>query len=191
MDRGRPHLVQEAGFADWRSIYGDVDNVAAAMIAACVARTLPHRVYNVGDAVLSMREIVERVQSFAGWEGRYLTPSRKELPDALREPWRVEHWLAIDTSRIRRDFEWEPAIGLDETFRRTLAWEREVRDGPKPDLLVFPQHPQHPPLLLREAELVENEPKSGHYGIQRAIQHHGEGLAELLDCHDYPYLLIC
>ncbi len=129
MDRGRPHIVHDDGYANWQSTYGDVDNVAGAITAACSATELPSRTYNVGDEVLPIRALVDHVAAFADWRGRYLTPSRETLPDALVEPWDVRHWLVIDTDRIRDELGWAPEVGLRDTLERTLRWERGASEG--------------------------------------------------------------
>ncbi len=55
------------------------------------------------------------------------------------------------------------------------AWRRnqgQVRQFAERDLLVLPEHPEHPPLLFGESELAEYLPKPGHHCVQRPVKHH-------------------
>ena len=131
MRAGRPAIVLETGFAAWTSTYGHVDNVADGM-AEAVTRATPHSVYNVGDWVLSLRQLAEHVAAIERWDGRIVTAEREALPETLREDWAVEHWLACDSSRIRDDLAWTAPIGLEDALRAALAWEH-AHPGPVPE----------------------------------------------------------
>ena len=62
---------------------------------------------------------------------------------------------------------------------------REILEGGsqlgKRHFLDVPEDPQYPPLLLGNAKLLEDLPKPGHNGVERAVEHHGQGAAELLN----------
>lgn len=130
MTSGKASVLLEEGQATWHWTRGFVDNVAAAVALVVTERRSTGRIYNLGDEpTLTEREWVERIAVVAGWRGEVAAVPRAELPYDLRQPvdWRYDLWT--DTSAMRSEFGYTPAVSLDEALRRTVDWERSECAG--------------------------------------------------------------
>src|SRR5580658_1437159 len=73
IDDGRPAILMQEEFAQWRALRGYVENVAAAIALAVVSPQAAGRIYNVAELeAFSELEWAERVARSAGWNGRVL-----------------------------------------------------------------------------------------------------------------------
>jgi nucleoside-diphosphate-sugar epimerase len=130
---GRPGILLQEEQATWRWSRGYVGNVAAAIALAVADVRTVHRVFNVGDnPVFSERAWVERIGAAAGWRGRVVAASARELPHHLKQPfdWRYELWT--DSSSIRKELGYVEPIPLDAALERTVDWERTTLEGIEP-----------------------------------------------------------
>jgi nucleoside-diphosphate-sugar epimerase len=125
MDDQRSAIVMDADVAQWRAPRGFVENVALAIALAAMSDRARGRVYNVaateGDTEL---EWAQKVAKVAKWNGEFVVLPSDETPEHLRMPGNLaQHWLA-DSARIRTELGFAERVGVDESIRRTLAWER-------------------------------------------------------------------
>jgi UDP-glucose 4-epimerase len=94
-----------------------VDEAVAAMLLAGEAETLPSRAYNVGGPEpLSLGEIAATASRLANTP----PPVYREFPDE-RKAIDIGSYYT-DSSRIRDDLGWKPAIRFEEGMRRTLDY---------------------------------------------------------------------
>jgi nucleoside-diphosphate-sugar epimerase len=135
MDNGRPSILLEETFANWRWTRAYVENVAAAVVLVVQDARAIGRIYNVGDEGLSYADWVREVGRAAGWQGEVIVVPDGRLPEELRPPGADYHQdLIADTSRIRWELGYVEPIDREEALRRTIAWERAERTlgGPRP-----------------------------------------------------------
>ncbi|HEX9039279.1 MAG TPA: NAD-dependent epimerase/dehydratase family protein [Ktedonobacterales bacterium] len=126
MDDGRPAILLDAAEARWRWTHGYVDDVAHAITLAALDPRSAGRVYNVGERLaLSLEERVRAVAQAAGWHGQLALIPAGALPEPLRLGVMVGHDLISDTSRIRAELDYAELTSIEESYQRTIAWERE------------------------------------------------------------------
>ena len=121
----------------WRWSRGYVENVAAAIALAATHPAAAGRVYNVGDEpALTVKEWVEHIGSAAAWNGKIRSVPDGYLPAHLStHPMDWRHDWVVDTGRIRRELGYAEPIGREETFKRTIRWQRE--HSPQADASQF------------------------------------------------------
>lgn len=118
-------------------VYGDGRNVRDWLFVEDHARALelivrkgePGRVYNVGaDAEMSNIDIVRAV---CGWMDEFVpdSPHRPHADLMAFVPDRPGHdrRYAIDSSRVRKELGWRPALDLHEGLGHTVRWYLENR----------------------------------------------------------------
>lgn len=128
IDDGRSRILIGERRAAWRWTRGYVENVADAIALAATDERAAGRVYNVGDAdAMSEREWACGISEAAGWAGELVVVPDKELPAHLRAPYRFEHHLHSDTSRIRRELDYTDRVPRREALQQTVAWQRTTR----------------------------------------------------------------
>lgn len=132
MDDQRPAIVLEEGYADWRSTYGFVDNVAACLAQACLDPRATGRVYNVADWDLSMEELARAVAADTGWRGRIVRRAQEALPTSLHAGIETSQSLVVSGARIAAELDLGPRVPLAEAIARTVAWERLNPPDPIP-----------------------------------------------------------
>jgi UDP-glucose 4-epimerase len=108
-------------FGDGRQLRDPVfvEDVVDAFLAAGLAGAKPRRLWNVGgSAALPLSGIAESVSRAAG------------APAPIYRPFPSEHKTidigsyATDSTRIREDLDWQPAVSFDEGMRRTIEYYR-------------------------------------------------------------------
>jgi nucleoside-diphosphate-sugar epimerase len=125
MDDGRPAILFDEAEAQWRWTHGYVENVADAIAMAVTDDRASERIYNVGEPfTFTMAEWVDKIGQAAGWQGRVVLVPRGRLPEPLRYGIKAEQDIVVDSSRMRRELEYEERMGLEEALRRTVVWER-------------------------------------------------------------------
>jgi nucleoside-diphosphate-sugar epimerase len=138
MDDGRPAIVVEERMARWRWTRAYSENVAAAVVLAVTDPQAAGQVYNVGeeDALTTVQWIREIGQA-AGWRGEVVAAPADHLPPEMQHGMHVEHDLAIDTTRIRRELGFAELVSRADALARTITWERahppEGARGQAPD----------------------------------------------------------
>jgi nucleoside-diphosphate-sugar epimerase len=143
MDDGRPAILLGEKMAAWRSSWGFVDDVAAAVALAVTDERAAGRIYNVGEAAHpSMAELIQEIAGYTGWPGRIVVVPDDALPTSGNR----EQHLVVDTARIRTELGFTEPVAREEALRQTIAWERE---GPPPMDTVTYDHAGEDALLAR------------------------------------------
>lgn len=124
MDAGREAIVLDEGYANWRSTYGYVENIAAGIVRACEDDRAAGKVYNVGDITPSMLELGNMVRELVGWQGEFVLVPTDELPENLQAGMDTRHSLAVSGARIERELGHQPVVDRETAMQRTIAWER-------------------------------------------------------------------
>jgi nucleoside-diphosphate-sugar epimerase len=125
MDDRREKIILEETRARWLWTRGYVENVADAIALAVTDERAASRVYNVGEPdVLSEADWVRSIGQAANWRGEVVALPREKVPSHLVAPYRFEHHLHCDTSRIRRELNYSERVPREEAMRRTIDWER-------------------------------------------------------------------
>lgn len=125
MDDQRPTILLDEHMAQWRWTRGYVENVAAAIALAITNEHAAGRIYNIGEAsTLSMIEWVHAIAQAADWHGDIMTLPANRVPSHLVPDIDINQELLIDTTRIRKELGYHEHVKLDETFKRSVIWER-------------------------------------------------------------------
>ena len=125
MDDRREKIILEETRARWLWTRGYVENVADAIALAVTDERAANRVYNVGERdAISEADWVRSIGQAANWRGEVVALQRERLPAHLLAPYRFEHHMRCDTSRIRRELNYSERVPREEGMRRTIDWER-------------------------------------------------------------------
>jgi nucleoside-diphosphate-sugar epimerase len=107
-----------AAQAAWRCTRGYVEDVAAAICLASLAKRGRGEVFNVGESdALSELEWVGTIAAAAGWRGRIVADPNE--PPTMPGHWEVP--LVVSTARIRTVLSYTDPIGRAEGLRRTVG----------------------------------------------------------------------
>jgi nucleoside-diphosphate-sugar epimerase len=125
IDDGRPAILMQEEFAQWRALRGYVENVAAAIALAVISPQAAGRIYNVAELKsFSELEWAQNVGRVAGWKGTVLALPKQQTPAHLQIPYNAaQHWTA-SSARIREELGFHEPISFDTALERTIAWER-------------------------------------------------------------------
>jgi nucleoside-diphosphate-sugar epimerase len=119
-----PTILLGTTYAKWRWTHGYVENVADGIALAAVSPGAVGRIFNLGEAVTpSMQERVATLGQVMGWTGQIVTMPDEQLPEHLRQPYRFEQDLIVDTGRVRRELGYVETVAEEEGPRRTIEWE--------------------------------------------------------------------
>lgn len=122
MDDGRSAIPLAESYANWRSSWAFVDDVAAAIALAATHERAAGRIYTLSEtAYPTMAEIARAIASRIGWDGQIVTVPDEAQPPGINT---AQH-LVGDSSRIRRELGFAEVTPPDEAWERTIAWERE------------------------------------------------------------------
>lgn len=122
MDDGRPAIPMAESYASWRSAWGFVDDIAAAIALAATDERAAGRLYTLSETEQpTMAEIAQTIAARTGWEGQIVTVPDEAQPPGLN----TEQHLVGDSSRIRRELDYQEVTPRDEAWERTIVWERE------------------------------------------------------------------
>lgn len=125
MDDGRNSIIVDERFARWRGTYAYSENVAEALVLACLDPRAAGQTYNVGEPEpLGVAQLVAALGSAASWRGRVLAVGTESLPEAWRSPMALDQEFVLDTSKIRRELGYRESISVAEGFARTVQWMR-------------------------------------------------------------------
>jgi len=143
MDEQRPAIVLAQRFAQWRGVWGYVENVAAAIALAITDDRATGQVYNIAEAQFPTEaERIRRIGQVAGWKGEVVIASPSLMPDSWSLPYNLEqHWV-VDSTRIRQELGYVEPVLLAEALKRTIEWERiqppeTVSPAAAPELLDY------------------------------------------------------
>jgi nucleoside-diphosphate-sugar epimerase len=122
---GRPAILLEENVANWRWGHGYVENIADSIVLSITDERASGRIYNVGEPfALTVAERIEQIARVVDWHGRIVTLPEERIPVGQRWGINAAQNVIADTSRIRQELGYSERIGLEEAFRRTIAWER-------------------------------------------------------------------
>lgn len=122
MDDGRPAIPLAESYASWRSSWGFVDDIAAAIALAATDERAAGRLYTLSETEHpTMAEIAQMLADRIGWDGQIVTVPDEAQPPGLN----TEQHLVGDSGRIRQELGYQEVTPRDEAWERTIAWERE------------------------------------------------------------------
>jgi nucleoside-diphosphate-sugar epimerase len=125
MDGGREAILLGERKSRWRWTRGYVENVAAAIALAGADARAANRIYNLGDGdALSESEWARSVGQAAGWSGEIVAVPDDALPQSMLEEYRWEQHLVAETSRFRKELDYEEETPRQEALKRAIEWER-------------------------------------------------------------------
>jgi nucleoside-diphosphate-sugar epimerase len=133
MQDGRPAIVMDEAFAHWRSTYGYIDNVAQAMVQACLDDRATGRIYNIGEQPASILDLAQQVKTVMDWPGELILAPAEKLPDALHADMNTEQDLVCSMTRIQTELDFVPPVPFEEGVRRTVEWQIDNPPDPIPD----------------------------------------------------------
>jgi UDP-glucose 4-epimerase len=114
------HELDVYGDGSQRRDFTYVDDVVRAFLLAAVREEAVGQVYNLGSPeVVTLLELAGMLAEAAGGGSHRLVPFPPE-----RLAIDIGDYYA-DFSKIRSELGWEPAVGLSDGLRRTLAFYRE------------------------------------------------------------------
>lgn len=120
----RPVILMEKNHSQVRMPRAHVKNVGHAIALAVSGRSSPHRVFNVADLnPPTERELWQAAGGIWGWQGEIKVVDAAKAPLFLQNPFRTEHPIAVDSSRIRETLGFAEVIGTEEGLRETLHGE--------------------------------------------------------------------
>jgi nucleoside-diphosphate-sugar epimerase len=126
MQDDRPAIFLHSGYAQWRSTWGYVDNVASAITTSILDDRASGRIFNVGDVNnLSTLQWIEKIGSVIGWDGQVIILENDHLPDHLQPGFNTDQLMVADCSLIHSVLDLEETVPIDEAIRRTYAWDSE------------------------------------------------------------------
>ena len=70
-----------------------------------------------------MQERIATLGRVMGWTGQIVTMPDEQLPEHLRQPYRFEQDLIVDTGRVRRELGYVEAAEEEEGLLGTMQWE--------------------------------------------------------------------
>lgn len=120
----RPAILLDQERIDWRGIRGYRDNCAHAISQAVTNPASAGRIYNVGEPrALTETGWITAIADIIGWNGQIVPVPDGQLPDYLQTPLDWSHQLDVDSSRIRRELDFNETVDFKEGLRRTIEWE--------------------------------------------------------------------
>lgn len=130
MDDDRPAIALSESYAGWRSSWGYVDDIAAAIALAATDERAVGKVYTLSETEHpTMAEIAALLAERIGWNGKIVTVPDEARPSGMN----TEQDLVGDSSRIRRELGYSEITPRDEAWERTIAWERDGGPEINPD----------------------------------------------------------
>lgn len=121
----RQAIILPDDLAAWRGPRGYVENVAHAIALAATAKPAAARIYNVcEEPCLSELEWQKRIAAQTDWKGAFRVLPRQSTPDHLRFAANAAQHVVVSSQRIRSELGYKEIVPLEESLRRTIAWER-------------------------------------------------------------------
>lgn len=133
MDGRRDAIVLDTRVAGLRLSRGYVENIARAVVLAVGEPRSAGRTYNVAEVdALSEAEWVRAIGEACSWDGEIVAAEPALLPEVLRVPIPAQD-IRADTSRIRRELDYQEPVSRDAGLRRAIEWERGQQEGEPED----------------------------------------------------------
>ncbi len=125
MDDGRPAILIDERFADWRWARGYVEDVAAAIALAAADERASGRVYNVAQPeAYSEAQWARMIADVQGWQGEIVAVPPALLPESMQADYDSRQEYVVSSNLIRDELGYEERVPLVEGLRRTIEWER-------------------------------------------------------------------
>src|SRR5262245_50483683 len=125
MDDGREAILLGERKSRWSWTRGYVENVAAAIALAVTDARAANRIYNLGEGdALSESEWARSIGLAAGWGAGVVAVPEDALPLSMLEPYRWEQHLVAETSRFRKELDYEEETPRQDALKRAIDWER-------------------------------------------------------------------
>ncbi len=132
MSDARPFILLDEAYAGWRSTFGFVDNVAAAIGLAATSPNAAGEIYNVmDDTVLDMKGWTRTFGDAFPWSGEIVPLPSRQLPEHLASEFQIidlAQDLLADASKIRQQLGYKDVVGLPDAVQRTIDYERQSLD---------------------------------------------------------------
>lgn len=127
MAAGEPVVELDSAWADWRTSYGYVDDVAFGLALAATHPAAAGRTYNLAptDAV-DHAAWAARFAEATGWDGEVRRLPREAVPEGVRgalDALDLSVPMVLDSGRIRAELAYAEPTPLPEAIARTLADE--------------------------------------------------------------------
>ena len=132
---GRPVILFADDLAAWRGPRGYVGNVAHAIALAATSSQAAGRIYNVCNEP-SLTELAWQttIARHLKWPGKFVALPRERTPKHLLQPGNAHQHVVVSSDRIRKELGYCEPVGIEESIRRTVAWEQ-----PNPPATFDPQ----------------------------------------------------
>jgi nucleoside-diphosphate-sugar epimerase len=125
MDDVRPCILFADDVAAMRTPRGYVENVAAGIALAATSDRAAGQIYNLGeDECYSEFHWAQKIAAATGWRGEFVVLPHDKTPPHLYWPGNTAQHLVVSSQKIRSDLGYREPVARDETFRRTIEWER-------------------------------------------------------------------
>ncbi len=134
MLEGRDRIDLDSAWAEWRTTYGYVEDVGAAIALAAIHTGARNRTYNVGKSYSPTHaEWAANLARAMDWPGKIQKVARSEVPAPLAQQLAALDLSVsnvMDTSRIRSELGYFEPVSETEALKRTIADEigRAKRD---------------------------------------------------------------
>lgn len=126
MDDNRPAILLDEATANWRSTWGFVGNVAAAIALVAENPDSAGQIYNVSDSSRpSMADWVRDLAEATGWRGVLKIVPLSCPPPSFGPETNAHQHLICDSTKIREELGYRELVSQRQAIQRTAAWERE------------------------------------------------------------------
>lgn len=118
----RPYILIDEGLAEWVQSKCYVENAAEAIVMAIEDNKAENQIFNVAEeASRSELKWIEEIAKVMNWNGKIIkVPSGRILDHSEFNT--EQNWI-MDTSKIRKNFDYSEKISFDEGLKKTIEWE--------------------------------------------------------------------
>jgi nucleoside-diphosphate-sugar epimerase len=123
---GRSSVLLREDIAAWRGPRGYVENIAHAIALAATSDQAAGRTYNVcEEPTVSELAWQARIAQVIQWPAKFVTLPKERTPKHLGFPGNTAQHVVATSERIRNELGYREAVSLEESIRRTVAWEQQ------------------------------------------------------------------
>ena len=103
-----------------------MENVAHAIAVVATSDQAAGRIYNICEEP-SLPELAwqTRIAKQMSWTGKFVLLPRGQTPKHLLQPGNAAQHVVASSERIRTELGYEDLVEIEETIRRTIAWEQQ------------------------------------------------------------------
>jgi nucleoside-diphosphate-sugar epimerase len=122
---GRSTVVLREDIAAWRGPRGYVENIAHAIALAATSDRAAGQTYNVCDEpTVSELAWQTKIAQVIQWPAKFVTLPKERTPKHLWVPGNTAQHVVATSERIRNELGYREPVSLEESIRRTVAWEQ-------------------------------------------------------------------